>query len=287
MPASPALPLVGLPSDTYEKEGLVFHSIGDKYLRAVAEAARCAPVMLPSLGDAGLIEATLDHLDGVVMTGATSNVHPPHYGSEPTADHEPYDHSRDAATLSLIPRVLARGMPLLCICRGYQELNVVLGGTLETEVQRLAGRLDHRAPQSDDLDIRYGPAHDIALTPGGKLEAILGTSTARVNTVASPGHRPPRRRAGGRGPRPRRRHRGGLGQGRQGLCTRRAMAPGVQGRPESRFGQAVRGLRRRRPRLWVGAPPASCAPQGPSGENLRHANRDKKPDRVASRSSPV
>jgi putative glutamine amidotransferase len=183
MPASRALPLVGLPSDTHEASGLVYHSIGDKYLRAVAEAARCAPVMLPSLGDGGLIEATLDRLDGVVMTGATSNVHPPRYGSRPTVDHEPYDHSRDAATLSLIPRVLARGMPLLCICRGYQELNVVLGGTLETEVQRGVGRLDHRAPPSDDLDIRYGPAHDVTLTPGGRLEAILGKPAARVNTV--------------------------------------------------------------------------------------------------------
>jgi putative glutamine amidotransferase len=175
--------LVGLPSDTYEEKGLVYHSIGDKYLRAVAEVARCAPVMLPSLGDARLIEETLDHLDGVVMTGATSNVHPPHYGGAPTPDHEPYDHERDSTTLSLIPRVIARGMPLLCICRGYQELNVVLGGTLETEVQRNPGRLDHRAPKSDDLDVRYGPAHDIAITPGGRLEAILGKSATRVNTV--------------------------------------------------------------------------------------------------------
>jgi len=183
MPTSSVLPLVGLPSDTYDEAGLVFHSIGDKYLRAVAEVARCAPVMLPSLGDAELVEATLDHLDGVVMTGATSNVHPPHYGAEPTPDHEPYDHSRDASSLSLITRVIARGMPLLCICRGYQELNVALGGTLETEAQRGRGRRDHRAPKVDELDIRYGPNHDIAITPGGQLEAILGRTVTQVNSL--------------------------------------------------------------------------------------------------------
>ncbi len=183
MPASGFRPLVGLPSDTSDKDGLVFHAIGDKYLRAVAEVAGCAPVMLPSLGDAGLIEATLDHLDGVVMTGATSNVHPPHYGAEPSADHEPYDHSRDATTLSLITSVIARGMPLFCICRGYQELNVALGGTLETEVQRGEGRRDHRAPKVAELDIRYGPNHDIAITPGGRLEAILGKASTRVNSL--------------------------------------------------------------------------------------------------------
>ena len=183
MPASGFRPLVGLPSDTNEKDGLVFHAIGDKYLRAVAEVGGCAPVMLPSLADAGLIEATLDHLDGVVMTGATSNVHPPHYGAEPTADHEPYDHSRDATTLSLITRVIARGMPLLCICRGYQELNVALGGTLETEAQRGEGRRDHRAPKGEELETRYGPNHDIAITPGGKLEAILGKSSTCVNSL--------------------------------------------------------------------------------------------------------
>src|SRR5688572_4390072 len=115
---TPAAPLVGLPADSYEKDGLAFHSVGDKYVRAVAEVALCATVVLPAIGD-GQLDAVLDHLSGVVLTGALSNVHPPHYGSEASADHEPYDHDRDATTLALIARVLARGMPLLCICRGF------------------------------------------------------------------------------------------------------------------------------------------------------------------------
>ena len=179
----PLRPLIGLPADTYENNGLGFHSLGDKYVRAVAEVAQCLPVMIPSIAEALDIGALLDRLDGIVMTGAISNVHPPHYGEEPSADHEPYDHGRDATTLKLIKAVLDRGMPLFCICRGYQELNVVLGGTLETEMQRGKDRLDHRSRKIEDLDVKYGPMHKIAITPGGHLERILGKSETMVNTL--------------------------------------------------------------------------------------------------------
>jgi len=177
------LPLVGLPADTHENAGFMYHSIGDKYVRAVAEAAQCTPVMIPSMIDALEIDALLDHFDGILMTGAVSNVHPPHYGEQPSADHEPYDHARDATTLKLIDRVIARGIPLFCICRGFQELNVVLGGTLETELQRGEGRLDHRAPKHDNVDIRYAPTHAINIRPGGLLEKILGKRETMVNSI--------------------------------------------------------------------------------------------------------
>ena len=139
--------------------------------------------MIPSLAEAMDLDALLDHFDGIVMTGAISNVHPPHYGAEPTAEHEPYDHSRDSLTLRLIKAVLGRGIPLFCVCRGYQELNVALGGTLETELQRGESRLDHRSRKVDDLDVKYGPAHAISITPGGLLERILGTRETMVNSL--------------------------------------------------------------------------------------------------------
>jgi putative glutamine amidotransferase len=177
------LPLVGLPADTHENAGFMYHSIGDKYVRAVAEAAQCTPVMIPSMIDALEIDALLDHFDGILMTGAVSNVHPPHYGEQPSPDHEPYDHARDATTLKLIERVIARAIPLFCICRGFQELNVVMGGTLETELQRSEGRLDHRSPKNDDVDIRYAPSHAINIRPGGMLEKILGKRETMVNSI--------------------------------------------------------------------------------------------------------
>src|SRR5215213_8380452 len=177
-----ATPIVGLPSDTSEKAGFLFHSVGDKYLRALVEVAHCQPLMIPS-SEVISIDGILDQFHGLVLTGAPSNVHPPHYGDEPSADHEPYDHSRDMSTFRLIRKALDRGMPMFCICRGFQELNVVLGGTLETELQRTPGRLDHRSPKVDDLDVKYGPMHPISITPGGQLERILAKRETMVNTL--------------------------------------------------------------------------------------------------------
>jgi putative glutamine amidotransferase len=176
-------PLVGLPADTYEKDGFLFHSLGDKYVRALAEVSNVEPVMIPSIHDATDIDGLLDHFDGLLMTGAVSNVHPPHYGEEPTSDHEPYDHNRDAITLKLIKAVIARGIPLFCVCRGFQELNVVMGGTLETELQRVEGRLDHRAEKSPDVNVRYAPRHAISITKGGLLEHMLGKRETMVNSI--------------------------------------------------------------------------------------------------------
>jgi putative glutamine amidotransferase len=185
----PATPLVGLPADSFEKSALLFHSVGDKYLTAVAEVSKCLPIMIPSMGDMVNWDELLDHLDGVVMTGAISNVHPPHYGEEPSTDHEPYDHVRDRTTLKLLRRVVDRGMPLFCICRGFQELNVALGGTLEAELQRGHGRLDHRGEKSDDTDVRYKLSHRIDVVAGGMLERILGKREAIVNSVHRQGIR--------------------------------------------------------------------------------------------------
>ncbi len=176
-------PLVGLPADTYEKDGFLFHSLGDKYVRALTDVAGVDAVMIPNTIDAENLDGLLQHFDGVLMTGAVSNVHPPHYGEEPTADHEPYDHHRDGVTLQLIKRVIDRGIPLFCICRGFQELNVAMGGTLETELQRGNGRLDHRAPKSDDIHVRYAPRHSIAITQGGLLDHMLGKRETMVNTI--------------------------------------------------------------------------------------------------------
>jgi putative glutamine amidotransferase len=176
-------PLVGLPADTYEKDGFLYHALGDKYVRALTDVAGVEAVMIPNAIDPSNLDGLLHHFDGVLMTGALSNVHPPHYGEVPTQDHEPYDHHRDAVTLQLIRRVIDRGIPLFCICRGFQELNVAMGGSLETELQRGEGRLDHRAPKSDDINIRYAPSHLIDIAKGGFLTQILDKRETMVNTI--------------------------------------------------------------------------------------------------------
>lgn len=175
-------PLVGLPADTMSKEGLPFHILGDKYAVAVSDVADCHPLLIPSLGDADALRDLMGSLDGLVITGSPANVHPSHFGAEPTPAHEPYDHARDSTTLPLIDLALAQGIPLFCICRGHQELNVVLGGTIATEIQEQEGILDHRG-DLEDVVKRYQPAHTVSIREGGILHEILGTDEISVNTV--------------------------------------------------------------------------------------------------------
>ena len=183
MSATRRPPLVGVPADVSVKDGLHFHSAGDKYIRALIDCSGALPVIIPAADGGVDLERLLDRLDGVLVTGATSNVHPPNFGVHPSPDHEPYDLLRDSLTLPLIRAVLDRGMPLFCICRGFQELNVVFGGTLDTEIQNKSGNLDHRAADSDDIEVRYGPAHPIAIEPASILHSILKKSGTIVNTV--------------------------------------------------------------------------------------------------------
>jgi len=117
------------------------------------------------------------------MTGSVSNVHPRHYGLAAHPAAEPHDEARDAVTLPLIRAAIAQGVPLLCICRGFQELNVVLGGTLFARVHEVAGRLDHRSPATGDHDRDYAARHAVRLTPGGQLRRILGKEEIQVNSL--------------------------------------------------------------------------------------------------------
>lgn len=177
-------PLVGLPACLRSLDGQPFHVIGDKYVRAVALASNAVPVVLPSLAELLDLPALLDGLDGLVLTGSPSNVHPERYGQTATPEHAPHDEARDATTLPLIEAVLARGLPLFAICRGMQELNVALGGTLHARVHELPDRLDHRRPQSEDLDVQYGKRHAIALAEGGVLRRLAGGAAAvEVNSL--------------------------------------------------------------------------------------------------------
>jgi putative glutamine amidotransferase len=163
--------------------GQPFHAVGDKYVRALAEVAGVQPVILPNLDEFVDARSLLPLLDGLMLTGSPSNVHPSHYGTDQSAEHEPHDPARDAVTLPLIRAALDEGVPLLAICRGFQELNVVLGGTLHPAVHHIEGRMDHRSPQTGTMARDYAPRHPLALTPGGRLAAILGTDSIEVNSL--------------------------------------------------------------------------------------------------------
>ena len=162
-----------------------FHVAGKKYVDAV-RLAGCQPLIVPG-APRDEIDALLDLADGVLLTGSASNVHPRHFGEAVHDAELPLDTERDDWTLPLIPRVLARGMPLFAICRGFQETNVALGGSLHQAVQEAPGRHDHRAAKDADAERQYGLAHEVIVQPGGTLDSVLPEKRIRVNSVHGQG----------------------------------------------------------------------------------------------------
>jgi putative glutamine amidotransferase len=169
-------PLVGVTADLRTYNNSLMHTVGDKYARAVWEASGCTPMIIPAMAESQEVHDMLDALDGLLFTGSPSNVHPTRYGQEANEKAEPYDETRDAMTLPLIDAALEKGLPLLFVCRGFQELNVALGGTLHPRLHEVEGRLDHRMPKSDDTDVRYGPRHSMTFTPEGHFAKIAGAT---------------------------------------------------------------------------------------------------------------
>lgn len=164
-----------------------FHVAGRKYVDAV-RLAGALPLIAPPFSEAELPDL-LDAADGVLLTGSASNVHPSHFGEAVHNPALPLDPERDAWTLPLIRLALARGLPLLGICRGTQETNVALGGTLHQAVQEQPGLNDHRADASQPAAVQYGPAHRVQVLPGGRLAQITGRSEFEVNSVHGQGVR--------------------------------------------------------------------------------------------------
>lgn len=179
-------PLVLLPSCQRMIEGHVFHTAAKKYVEAV-RLAQCMPVITPAV-EADQIDDWLDTVHGIMLTGSPSNVHPSHFGQDVRNTELPLDPQRDALTLSIIPKALARGVPLFAICRGFQEVNVALGGTLHQAVHELPGFQDHREDENEPVEAQYGRlAHSVAIEPGGELERIVGLGDIRVNSLHGQG----------------------------------------------------------------------------------------------------
>jgi len=180
------MPVIGMPACMRKINERVIHTVADKYLGAIIDAAGGLPVLIPAIGSKVAISALLDRLDGMLLTGSPSNVHPGHYGGEPSHPDTLHDPERDATTLPLIREAVLRDLPILAICRGIQELNVALGGTLHQRLHELPDRLNHRA-RKDAPEGPYGPAHSVTLTEGGLLARLVGTAEIMVNSLHSQG----------------------------------------------------------------------------------------------------
>ena len=159
--------------------------VGTSYLEAVRLVA-LRPLVVPG-AKASEVDSLLDLADGIYLTGAPSNVHPSHFAQEVRDPGLPLDPDRDAWTLPLIRAAIRRGVPLLAICRGFQEFNVALGGSLHQAVHELPGLMDHRPASEETLDEKFAPAHEIGILPAGFLEGILEETTLMVNSVHGQG----------------------------------------------------------------------------------------------------
>ena len=164
-----------------------FHMVGEKYARAVLDAAGAAPLLIPSLADELGFDELLQRLDGLLFTGSPSNVEPHLYEGAPSAPGTLHDPARDATTLPLIRKAVGAGVPVFGICRGFQEMNVAFGGTLHQRLHEVPGHLDHRDDETQPLEVQYGPAHDVTLEPGGVLRSLAASDRIQVNSLHNQG----------------------------------------------------------------------------------------------------
>lgn len=180
-------PLIGISCCT-DRSGLhPFHIVGEKYILGVVDGADGLPLLIPALGDRLALLQLLGTLDGILFTGSPSNVEPHHYGGPASAEGTAHDPHRDATTLPLIRAAIEQGIPVLGVCRGFQEMNVAFGGSLHQRLYEVPGFIEHREDKSQPVDIQYGPAHDIKVEPGGLLYELSGRGSARVNSLHTQG----------------------------------------------------------------------------------------------------
>ena len=181
--------MVGIPTGLIHlpEHSIPQHGVGERYIRAVREASDADPLLIPALGGAFDYGVLADRLDGLFLTGGRANVEPHHYGGPPFPDDEFRDAARDSTVLPLIRACVARAVPVFGVCRGLQEMNVALGGSLHYRVHLVAGKLDHRMPREGDIDERFALAHDLRLEAGGAFARLINDTGIRVNSAHGQG----------------------------------------------------------------------------------------------------
>jgi putative glutamine amidotransferase len=180
-------PIIGVPADRRMVDPHPFHMVGEKYLQAMIDGANALPFIIPVLAEHLDMHDVVNAIDGLFLTGSPSNVEPHHYAGQRSDPGTWHDSHRDATTLPLARKALEIGMPLLAVCRGFQELNVVLGGTLHQKVHAVPGYHRHNEDPGTPLEVQYGPSHDVNLVDGGLLNRLAGANSVKVNSLHSQG----------------------------------------------------------------------------------------------------
>ena len=181
----PVIGIIGnhhLINDQYEVQ-----AVGRMNFEAVAEVSGGIPVLLPADPALCSVADALAACDGFVFPGGRPNVHPEEYGHEPTPAHGEFDRPRDRLALPLIRECVARGVPVLGLCRGFQELAVAFGSTLHPEIRDIPGRMNHRMPPDGTVEEKFERRHWVTLTPGGRFAQIFGADEVFTNTLHGQG----------------------------------------------------------------------------------------------------
>ena len=163
------------------------HISGTMNAEAVAQVADCVPLIIPADPSLVSVDDLLDACDGFLLTGGRPNVHPSEYGEAETPAHGAFDRGRDAITLPLVRACVERGQPVLGICRGFQEVNVALGGSLHPEIRDLPGRMNHRMPPDAELEEQFAPRHIVRFSEGGLFHRLMGAQEVMTNTLHGQG----------------------------------------------------------------------------------------------------
>ncbi len=177
-------PIIAIPADIRSLDGAEWHAAQTQYLAAALKVADVMSFIVPAFEEGNDIDAILDRVDGLLVSGSATNVHPSLYGVEAKESDGPFDPARDATSLQLIRRAIDRGVPMLAICRGIQELNVALGGTLASEIQEQPGIWDHRKPDDIDRDKAFAIRQPVYIREGSCIAQHLGmTGEVQINSL--------------------------------------------------------------------------------------------------------
>ena len=181
-------PRVGIIGNSYLiNDQYPAHAGGTMNSEAVAEVSGCMPLLIPSDPRFLSVEELLETFDGFLLTGGRPNVHPQEYGEAETEAHGAFDRARDAIALPLVRACVERGQPFLGICRGFQEVNVAMGGTLHPEIRDLPGRMNHRMPPDGTLEEKFALRHVVEMTEGGPFHQMFGAREVMTNTLHGQG----------------------------------------------------------------------------------------------------
>jgi putative glutamine amidotransferase len=183
-----ARPVIGIISNPHLiNDQYQTHAGGKINSEAVAGVSDCIPMLIPADPRYMSVQELMEVCDGFLLTGGRPNVHPAEYGEDPTDAHGEFDRARDAITLPLVRACVESGQPFLGICRGFQEVNVAMGGTLYPEIRDLPGRMNHRMPPEGTLEEKFELRHAVTLTPGGVFHKLFGAPEVMTNTLHGQG----------------------------------------------------------------------------------------------------